>query len=157
MITDSSVGSDLTVSHRLEFCPVLTCVGRFADSDFVGWQVGSNSSIYSATNLPSSLVNCTFQDDDSADAQHGEHAVIESFSGAAVRTERCSFSLADGMRLRLSIAVGGVPSCGVQVSAARFRTFNVRASVSGLNFVAQYTHVLRLMLLLCKRCCQVSV
>lgn len=72
-----------------------------ADSTFVGWEVGNSTSVYRATRSPSSLVRCTFQDDDSAPVQHGEHAVVESLGGAPVRIEDCVFSLADGARLHL--------------------------------------------------------
>lgn len=68
-----------------------------ADSLFAGWQVGNATSIYSAYESPSSLLAVTFQEDESAAASHGDHAVVESFGGALVRTEGCMFDIGNGV------------------------------------------------------------
>lgn len=77
--------------------------GTCADSQFIGWRVGSNTAIYSAIESPSNLVGCQFNDGGEM-VQHGERGVVESFNGALVRIESSIFNIADGKLLHTTSA-----------------------------------------------------
>lgn len=69
-----------------------------ADSVFAGWLVGNQASVYTTVEASSNLLDCTFEDNDEQGLVHRDHVVVESFGGALVRAERCSFSIAGGVR-----------------------------------------------------------